>query len=69
MNMLMNEWNWDDALDVRYEEGREEGLERGLEQGMVITARNALAKGIPVETIQEITGLGIDAIRNLGSGV
>ena len=64
MNMLMTEWNWDDALDVRYEEGREEGME----QGMVITARNALAKGIPIETVQEITGLGIDAIRKIGSG-
>ena len=27
MNMLMTEWSWDDALAVRYEEGREEGRE------------------------------------------
>jgi hypothetical protein len=25
LNMLLTEWNWDDALDVRFEEGREEG--------------------------------------------
>ncbi len=25
--MLFTEWNWDDALAVRYEEGREEGYE------------------------------------------
>jgi len=31
--MLMTEWNWDDALAVRYEEGREEGLEVGIEKG------------------------------------
>ena len=35
--MLMTEWNLDDALAVRYEEGwlggKEEGLEIGLEQG------------------------------------
>jgi hypothetical protein len=27
LNMLMTEWNWDDALAVRFEEGREEGRE------------------------------------------
>jgi hypothetical protein len=34
INMLMTEWNWDDALEVRWEEGREQGLEEGLEQGL-----------------------------------
>ena len=33
VNMLLTEWNWDDALDVRYEEGLEEGLQKGLEKG------------------------------------
>ena len=32
-NMLMTEWNWDDALAVRYEEGREQGIEQGMEKG------------------------------------
>jgi HD-like signal output (HDOD) protein len=27
INMLMTEWNWDDALAVSREEGREEGRE------------------------------------------
>jgi hypothetical protein len=31
--MLMKEWNWDDALAVRYREGREEGWERGFDEG------------------------------------
>jgi hypothetical protein len=34
MGMLMKEWNWDDALAVRYREGREEGWEGGLEEGL-----------------------------------
>jgi len=42
MNMLMTEWNWDDAKQVWQEEahekghaeGREEGLQQGHEQGM-----------------------------------
>ena len=57
MNMLITEWNWDDALAVRYEEGLEEGLET--------TARNAFAKGIPLELIHEITGLDFDILENI----
>jgi predicted transposase/invertase (TIGR01784 family) len=34
MNMLLTEWNWDDALAVRYEEGLETGMEKGLERGL-----------------------------------
>ena len=55
--MLMTEWNWDDALAVRYEEGMEEGVEK--------VARNALAEGIPFELINKITGLDLDDIRKL----
>jgi hypothetical protein len=51
--MLFTEWNWDDALAVRFEEGREE------------IARNALAKGLPLDIIGEITGLDIETIRNI----
>jgi predicted transposase YdaD len=34
MNMLILDWNMEDALAVRYEEGREEGREEGMERGM-----------------------------------
>jgi hypothetical protein len=66
-----------DALAVRFEEGREEGqeegreegmeqgLEKGLEKGREEIARNALAKGLPPDIIREITGLDIEAIRNI----
>ena len=40
-------------------EGREEGLEK--------TARNALAKGYPLETIHDITGLDIEVIERIAS--
>ena len=43
LNMLMTEWNWDDAKQVWFEEGREEGIEQGrkdvlklLDQGLSI---------------------------------
>jgi hypothetical protein len=45
-NMLFTEWNWDDALAVRFEEGREEGREE--------IARNALMEGLSTETIQKM---------------
>jgi predicted transposase/invertase (TIGR01784 family) len=68
-NMLFTEWNWDDALAVRFEEGMEEGLERGLErgrgEGREEIARNALAKGLSPDIIGEITGLDIETIRNI----
>ena len=56
-NMLLTEWNTEDALAVRFEEGREE---REME-----IARNALSEGATLEFVQKITGLDIDAIRNI----
>jgi predicted transposase/invertase (TIGR01784 family) len=67
--MLTGEWNWDTAKEVwqreAWEGGREEGREEGRGEGVLMTARNALVKGIPIETIKEITGLNIDAIEKL----
>ncbi|MDR1445221.1 MAG: Rpn family recombination-promoting nuclease/putative transposase [Treponema sp.] len=41
VNMLMTEWNWDEALEVR----EEEGLERGLEQGRMEGQREGRMEG------------------------
>ena len=64
--MLMTEWNWDDALAVRYEEGMEKGREEGIERGIEQTARNALAEGASIGFVQKITGLDIETIKKLG---
>jgi predicted transposase/invertase (TIGR01784 family) len=45
MNMLLTEWNWDDALAVRYEEGLETGMEKGLEKGLERGREEGLEKG------------------------
>jgi predicted transposase/invertase (TIGR01784 family) len=70
MNMLITEWNWDEALAVRYNEGWEGGLEKGreegLEEGREEIARNALAKGMSPEAVSEITGLDVETIKKLG---
>jgi predicted transposase YdaD len=69
INMLMTEWNWDDAFAVQRAEGREEGLAEGLaeglEKGRVETARNALVRGLSVDIIREITGLDEETITRL----
>ena len=65
LSMLMTEWNLDDALAVRFEEGIEEGMETGMEAATVAIARNALAKGVAPEFVQEITGLGMDVIKSI----
>ena len=68
-NMLYTEWNWDDALAVRYEDGHENGLEEGIEKGRfnekLEIARNLLAKGSTFEFVHEITGLDIETIESL----
>ena len=43
------------------------GEEKGLEKGLEIAAQNALAKGYPLETIRDITGLDMEAIEKLAS--
>jgi len=69
INMLTTEWNLEDAKAVWFEEGMEMGTERGMEQGMKQgmeeAARNALAKGLPIEIIHDITGLDIETIERL----
>ena len=69
LSMLMTEWNWDDALAVRYEEGHEDGWEEGREDEKLEIARNLLAKGSSLEFVQEITGLDMDTIEGLRSGL
>jgi hypothetical protein len=45
----------------KYQDGLLEGEKKGIEK----TARNALAKGIPIEMIHDITGLEIRVIEQL----
>ena len=67
-NMLLTEWKTEDAIKVWYEEGREEGWEKGRISEREEIAKQALAKGLPSEMIHEITGLDMDAIREIQAG-
>jgi len=60
-NMLLTEWNQDEAIEV----AREEGWEDGLEEGKLIIAKNLLSKGSTLEFVHEITGLSLETIKEL----
>jgi predicted transposase/invertase (TIGR01784 family) len=62
-NMLLAEFNMDVAKRVWREEGMEEGIEKGIEK----TARAALAKGLSVSDVADITGLDEGTLRKLKS--
>ena len=73
INMLLTDWNLEDAKKVWYEDGMEDGLEKGRLEGRedgheeekLRIARNALAKGSTPEFVHEITGLDNETIRKL----
>jgi len=71
LNMLLTEWNIEDARKVWVEEAREDGLAEGLAKGHAEShkeiARNLLAKGSTSEFVQEITGLDMETIQSLKS--
>ena len=56
-NMLITEWNTEEAKVVWFEEG--------IEKGMEAAALNALAMGLPIDVIHNITGLDAEAIKQL----
>jgi len=65
INMLMTEWNMEDALEVRYEEG----LEEGREEGRIEIARNLLTTGSPCEFVSKITGLDLDTVKGISTSL
>ena len=44
--MLYTQFNMDDALEVRYEEGVEDGMERGIRQGMERGMEQGMERGM-----------------------
>ena len=60
-NMLALEWNMDDALQARFEEGRNEGRDAERES----VAIKMLRKGKSIEEVQEFTDLPTQRIEQL----
>jgi hypothetical protein len=63
-NMLMGEYNEEEHMEVV----REEAWEDAWEESRMTVARNALAEGIPAETITKITGLDMQVIEAMITG-
>jgi len=61
LNMLMTEWNIEDAKKVWYEEGREEGRE----EGAFSVAQNLLKLGFSIETVVSATQLDPEKVKAL----
>ena len=59
LNMLLTEWNWDDAMAFAREEAREEIKEE--------IAMKALSKGLPPDVIKDITGFDLETIQEISS--
>ena len=76
-NMLALEWNMDDALQARFEEGRNEGREEGREEGRnegreegrEIVAVKLIRRGRPFDEIQEDTGLTLQRLEQLAKKI
>ena len=60
-NMLALEWNMDDALQARFDEGRDEGINAGIES----VALNMLRRGKSLDDIHADTNLSLERIKKL----
>ena len=53
--MLFTQFNLDDAMEVRYEEGVEDGIEKGIERGellkLIQQVQRKQQKGLSIEDI------------------
>jgi flagellar biosynthesis/type III secretory pathway protein FliH len=72
-NMLFTEFNMDDALQIRFEEGVENGMEKGIEKGMEKGMEKAsesivirmLQDGISPDVAAKYAGISIEKVLNL----
>jgi len=64
-NMLLQEWNWEEALEVSKEEGLEEGLAKGEMRKTIEIAKIMKDNNEPIEKIVKFTGLTEQEIEKL----
>jgi predicted transposase/invertase (TIGR01784 family) len=63
VNMLLTEWNMEDALRVRAEEGREEGREEGALKSKIDMAQRLAQMGISLDQIAEAAKVNVAMIK------
>ena len=71
LNMSLTEFDQEEydrnRREEGYLEGKDDGFKLGERSGMQDAARNALALGLPLEQIAQITGLSVEDIQALAS--
>jgi hypothetical protein len=58
MNMLLEEWNWDEAKEVWWEEGMEKGLEKGRNQILELVKQGYTAEQIEAKLSEGLQDRG-----------
>ncbi|MDY6004433.1 MAG: hypothetical protein SPJ02_02645, partial [Parabacteroides sp.] len=61
----LHEYDTENALYTKYEEGKEEGIEIGEEKANLRVARNMMKKGIDLQTIADLMDLPLEQIQSL----
>jgi predicted transposase/invertase (TIGR01784 family) len=69
MNMLMTEWNMEDALRIRAEEAKEDAKKVAIEVTIEELARKMILEAIPLDTIEKITGFDTQRLMSLQKSV
>ena len=65
MSFLYKEWDLDECLAVRWEEGREEGRDEGVEIGLLRGAKTLLNLGNSPDFVAESLNLPLDKVISL----
>lgn len=65
VNMLFTQWNLEDALEVRYEEGLEDGTEKGKILNLIQLVHKKVQKGKMVEQIADEVEESSDLVEKI----
>ncbi|AEF85045.1 conserved hypothetical protein [Treponema primitia ZAS-2] len=65
LQMLLTEWNTEEALAFEREEGWKEGREEGEKKKALETAKNLLALGVSLDTVAKAVGLDMETVKSL----
>lgn len=69
VNMLFTQWNLEDALEVRYEEGLEDGEEKGKMLKLIHQVMQKLQKGKSLEQIADEVEESIDLVEKINNAI
>ena len=64
-NMLLTDWNWDEAMEVAKEEAWQDGRAEGERKRSFDIAKKLRMRGDPLDEIANLTGLTVEQIQNL----